>query len=52
MTTVPTLDCHGHAMLPAVDRLVAGQPGLLVQQEQQARLLGARGATAVRLLGL
>jgi aminocarboxymuconate-semialdehyde decarboxylase len=48
MSTVPAIDCHDHAMLPAIDRLVAGQPGLLVQQEQQARLLAGGDGAALR----
>lgn len=48
MSTPPTVDIHGHAMLPVVERLLAGQPGLAAQQELQARRFGGGDPAAMR----
>jgi predicted TIM-barrel fold metal-dependent hydrolase len=46
MTDTPIVDVHAHAVVPGVDALVAGHPGLLAQQERDARWFGD-AATAV-----
>src|SRR5262245_42365175 len=37
---MPTVDVHTHMLLPRVEELVAGQPGLLAQQILEARQFG------------
>lgn len=37
----PVVDVHAHVLLPEVERLIAGRPEVLVQQENQAKEMGA-----------
>jgi aminocarboxymuconate-semialdehyde decarboxylase len=46
--SVPTVDVHAHAGVPAVDALIEGQPGLARQREIDAATLG-RASLAVNL---
>lgn len=46
--SVPTVDVHAHAGVPAVDALIEGQPGLVRQREIDAATLG-RASLAVNL---
>jgi aminocarboxymuconate-semialdehyde decarboxylase len=48
MEEAPTIDVHGHVLLPGVERLVAGQPGLAAHAELQARRFGRGDSAAAR----
>ena len=41
MEDAPTIDVHGHMLLPGAEELVAGQPGLAAHAELQARRFGS-----------
>ena len=41
MEDAPTIDVHGHMLLPGVEEFVAGQPGLAAHAELQARRFGS-----------
>jgi aminocarboxymuconate-semialdehyde decarboxylase len=47
-THVPTVDVHTHMLLPRVEELVAGQPGLLEQQSLEARRFGGGDPNLMR----
>lgn len=40
----PTVDVHAHVLLPAVERLVDGHPGLLASRQREGASLGATAA--------
>lgn len=44
----PVVDVHAHALVPAVEALVAGQPGHRAQEERDARWFGPAAATVNR----
>jgi aminocarboxymuconate-semialdehyde decarboxylase len=50
MEDAPTIDVHAHVLLPAVEQLVAGQPGLREHAELQARRFGRGDPAAARAL--
>jgi aminocarboxymuconate-semialdehyde decarboxylase len=50
MEDAPTIDVHAHVLLPGVEQLVAGQPGLRAHAELQARRFGRGDPAAARAL--
>jgi aminocarboxymuconate-semialdehyde decarboxylase len=45
---IPTVDVHGHLLLPTVEQLIHGQPGQLAQQELEERRFGGGDPAAMR----
>ena len=48
MEDAPTIDVHAHVLLPGVEQLVAGQPGLRAHAGLQARRFGSGAPTRPR----
>lgn len=48
VTSVRTVDVHAHALLPAAEAILAGEPGLLQAQQRDARWFGAAAVAVNR----